>query len=44
MRRQLPELAEDAAIRSFDVSPDGKQITFNRIRDNADVVLFELAR
>ena len=43
-RRQLTELAQDAAIRSFDVSRDGKQIIFDRIRDNADIVLIELAR
>ena len=43
-RRQLTDLAQDAAIRSFDVSRDGKQIIFDRIRDNADVVLIDLKR
>jgi Tol biopolymer transport system component/DNA-binding winged helix-turn-helix (wHTH) protein len=43
-RRQLTDLAQDAAIRSFDVSLDGKQIIFDRIRDYADIVLIELKR
>ena len=41
-RRQLTDLGQEAAIRSFDVSRDGKQIIFDRIRDNADVVLIDL--
>jgi Tol biopolymer transport system component/DNA-binding winged helix-turn-helix (wHTH) protein len=41
-RRQLTDLAQDTAIRSFDVSRDGTQIIFDRIRDNSDVVLIEL--
>jgi Tol biopolymer transport system component len=43
-RRQLTDLAQDATIRCFDVSPDGKQLIFDRIRDNADIVLIELKR
>jgi Tol biopolymer transport system component/DNA-binding winged helix-turn-helix (wHTH) protein len=43
-RRQLTDLAQEAAIRSFDVSRDGKQIIFDRIRDNADIVLIDLKR
>jgi Tol biopolymer transport system component/DNA-binding winged helix-turn-helix (wHTH) protein len=43
-RRQLTDLAQDAAIRSFDVSLDGEQIIFDRIRDYADIVLIELKR
>jgi Tol biopolymer transport system component/DNA-binding winged helix-turn-helix (wHTH) protein len=43
-RRQLTELAQNTAIRSFDVSRDGKQIIFDRIRDNADIVLIDLER
>jgi Tol biopolymer transport system component len=43
-RRQLTDLAQDAAIRSFDVSPDGQQIIFDRVRDNSDVVLIDLKR
>jgi hypothetical protein len=31
-------------MRSFDVSPDGKQILFDRISENADIVLIDLKR
>ena len=43
-RRQLTDLAQDAAIRSFDVSRDGEQVIFDRIRDNADIVVIDLKR
>jgi len=43
-KRQLTDLAQDAAIRSFDVSRDGKEVIFDRIRDNADIVLIDLKR
>jgi hypothetical protein len=41
--RQLTHLTHKAAMRSFDVSPDGKHIIFDRVRDNSDVVLIEPA-
>jgi hypothetical protein len=31
-------------MKSFDVSPDGKTILFDRYRENADVVLIDLQR
>jgi Tol biopolymer transport system component len=40
-RRQLTELRPGYDVRSFDVSPDGKQILFDRYRENSDVVLIE---
>jgi len=40
-RRQLTDLEIGYDIRSFDVSPDGKQIVFDRFRENSDVVLIE---
>ena len=43
-KRQLTDLAQIAAIHSFDVSRDGKQVIFDRIRDNADIVLIDLKR
>ena len=43
-KRQLTDLAQDAAIRSFDVSRDGKQVIFDRIRDNSDIVVIDLKR
>jgi len=29
-------------IRTFDITPDGKQIVFDQLRDNSDIVLIEL--
>ncbi len=43
-RRQLTDLKPGAIINSFDISRDGKSIIFDRIRDNSDIVLIELAR
>lgn len=31
-------------MRSFDISPDGKQILFDRVRRNPGIVLIDLAR
>ena len=42
--RQLTRFTNPAAIRSFDVTPDGKQIVFDRVRENSDIVLIDLAR
>jgi hypothetical protein len=30
--------------RTFDVTPDGKEITFDRLRDNSDIVLIDLQK
>jgi Tol biopolymer transport system component len=40
--RRLTQLHSGFDMKSFDVSPDGKQILFDRIRDNSDVVLIDL--
>jgi Tol biopolymer transport system component len=40
--RRLTKLRPGFDIRSFDVSPDGKQILFDRFRENADLVLIDL--
>jgi serine/threonine protein kinase len=42
--RQLTDLRPGTLIQSFDVSPDGQQIIFDRQKENADVVLIDLAR
>jgi len=42
--RQLTRFNNSAATRSFDVTADGKQIVFDRVRENADTVLIDLAR
>jgi Tol biopolymer transport system component len=39
--RQLTDLRPGFSITSFDVSPDGKSILFDRARQNADVVIIE---
>lgn len=41
-RRQLTKLKPGASMKSFDVSPDGRQILFDRSRENSDVVLIDL--
>lgn len=40
--RQLTNLRPGLDMRNFDVSPDGKQILFDRFRENSDVVLVDL--
>jgi Tol biopolymer transport system component len=42
--RRLSNLKPGFTMRSFDVSPDGKQILFDRISENADIVLIDLKR
>jgi Tol biopolymer transport system component len=40
--RRLTDLRPGFDMKSFDVSPDGKQILFDRFRENSDVVLIDL--
>jgi serine/threonine protein kinase/Tol biopolymer transport system component len=40
--RQLTNLRPGFVMKSFDVSPDGKQILFDRYRENSDIVLIDL--
>lgn len=40
--RELTHLSRPFITRSFDVSPDGKQILFDRYRQNSDIVLIDL--
>ena len=42
--RQLTNLRPGFDMRGFDISPDGKQILFDRYRENSDVVLIDLPR
>ena len=42
--RQLSRLNNSAATPSFDVTADGTQIVFDRVRENSDIVLIDLAR
>jgi Tol biopolymer transport system component len=43
-KRRLTRLRPGESLRRFDVSPDGRQIVFERVRENSDVVLIELGR
>jgi serine/threonine protein kinase/Tol biopolymer transport system component len=43
-QRQLTDFKPGFAIQNFDVSPDGAQIVFDRLRNNSDIVLMNLAR
>jgi len=40
--RQLTRLDNRAAMRSFDITPDGKHIVFDRLKESSDIVLIEL--
>jgi Tol biopolymer transport system component len=40
--RRLTRLNNRAAMRTFDITPDGKEIVFDRLRENSDVVLIDL--
>jgi Tol biopolymer transport system component len=42
--RQLSRLNNSAATQSFDVTADGKQIVFDRVRENSYIVLIDLAQ
>jgi Tol biopolymer transport system component len=42
--RQLTQLNNSAAMRTFDITPDGKQIVFDRLRENSDIVLIDLPK
>jgi Tol biopolymer transport system component len=41
-RRRLTDLRPGLTIQGFDISPDGGRIVFDRVRENADVVLIDL--
>ena len=40
--RRLTRLNDRGAMRTFDITPDGKQIVFDRLRENSDIVLIDL--
>jgi hypothetical protein len=42
--RQLTDLKTSVQMRTFDVMPDGKQIVFDRLRQNSDIALLDLPR
>ena len=42
--RQLTRLRNRGVVRTFDITPDGKHIVFDRSRENADIVVIDLPR
>jgi Tol biopolymer transport system component len=42
--RPLTHLTSPAAMRTFDITADGKQIVFDRLRNNSDIVLIDLPK
>ena len=41
--RPLSHLQDSATMRTFDITPDGKQIVFDRAKEDSDIVLIDLA-
>jgi serine/threonine protein kinase/WD40 repeat protein len=42
--RRLTRFNSPAAIQTFDITPDGKQILFDRLHDNSDIVLIDIPK
>jgi Tol biopolymer transport system component len=43
-KRQLTKLKPGYSVRGFDISPDGKEILYDRVQENSDIVLIDLRR
>jgi Tol biopolymer transport system component len=43
MERQLTRLPSDFNVRDFDVSPDGRELIVERVQEQSDIVLIDLA-
>jgi Tol biopolymer transport system component len=42
--RPITRLSGHGALRTFDITPDGKRIVFDRSRDDSDIVLIDLPK
>jgi hypothetical protein len=42
--RRLTQLSSTATMYTFDITADGRQILFDRLRDNSDLRLIDLAK
>jgi serine/threonine protein kinase/Tol biopolymer transport system component len=42
--RRLTRLSNVAAMRTFDITSDGRRIVFDRLRENSDILLIDLAK
>jgi hypothetical protein len=40
--RQLTDLGRGSTIADFDISPDGREIVFDRVREQSEIFLFDL--
>jgi hypothetical protein len=40
--RRLTTLGNHGMIRTFDITPDGRHIVFDRSRENSDILLIDL--
>jgi tricorn protease-like protein len=43
-QRQLTRLSNQGLIQTFDITPDGKEIVFDRLRENSNIVLIDLPK
>jgi Tol biopolymer transport system component len=41
--RRLTRLSNGAAMHTFDITPGGRRIVFDRLREHSDVLLIDLA-
>jgi serine/threonine protein kinase/Tol biopolymer transport system component len=41
--RRLTQLSNPAVMRTFDITPDGSRIVFDRLRENSNILLIDLA-
>ena len=41
--RRLTRLSNSAVMRTFDITPDGRRIVFDRLRETSDIMLIDLA-
>ena len=42
--RQIARLDNPATLRNFEITPDGKQLVFDRVRENSDIQVIDLKR
>ena len=40
----VPAMSNQGALRTFDITPDGKAIVFDRSRQNSNIVLIDLPK
>jgi len=42
--KPLTHFSNSAAMNTFDITPDGKKIIFDRLRENSDLVLIDVPK